>query len=186
MARRPNPIPPGPDTHLRISFQIDFRERKNSPLHYLATLDGHGDRPRELLRLALLGKKTETEMMAITEMTHNQVLQRMKNTIERENVADQDQQREQEQELVSRHARIPQLPPQPAHQPQSSPLRGAEQPTRTQEDAPSSPTSAQAYSPPRATAPSASTKAAQTSKNQSEKGSTKEKRSRPAAVPMLA
>lgn len=60
MPRRPNPNPPAPDELLRISFLLDIR--REPELAYLRDMHGHGDRPRELLRLAILGQRAEAEM----------------------------------------------------------------------------------------------------------------------------
>ena len=53
------------DDTIRISFILNVKH--NPDLAYLMSLEGHGDRPRELVRLAAVGARNEAQMREITE-----------------------------------------------------------------------------------------------------------------------
>jgi len=64
MSRAQNPDTNDEDT-IRISFLLNVR--REPELAYLLTLEGHGDRPRELLRLAKIGYQAEREMQELSK-----------------------------------------------------------------------------------------------------------------------
>lgn len=76
MPRRPNPNPPGPDDQIRISFLLDVRE--GCELAFLRDLRGHGERPRELLRLAMIGLRAEAEMKEMMRTVHEANLKQLR------------------------------------------------------------------------------------------------------------
>lgn len=59
MPRKPNPKPTSPDQLLRISFMLDLD--RSPDFAFLKEFRGHGDRPRELVRLARLGMQLEQQ-----------------------------------------------------------------------------------------------------------------------------
>lgn len=65
MSRRPNPSPTPAEDQLRISFILDVVQTPE--LAHLKHVVGHGARPRELLRLAIMGMKYELETQALAE-----------------------------------------------------------------------------------------------------------------------
>lgn len=79
MPRRPSSNPPAPGDQIRISFLLD--RRREPELGYLFEMTGHGDRPRELLRLALLGLQYETEMKEMREVARRASLANLENFI---------------------------------------------------------------------------------------------------------
>ena len=65
MPRRPNPNAFKKNEQVRISFMLDFR--RHPELRYLAKRHGHGDRPRELMRLVQLGFETDQQIKQMVE-----------------------------------------------------------------------------------------------------------------------
>lgn len=72
MPRRPSPNPPGPGDQIRISFLLD--RRREPELAYIFDMEGHGDRPREILRLAQLGHQAEVEQREFVAAARRQSL----------------------------------------------------------------------------------------------------------------
>ena len=64
---------------IRISFQLDLTNRPE--FEVLRNMNGHGDRPRELLRLAKLGLEYEQKRSKIMERLHDSSLEGMSKSL---------------------------------------------------------------------------------------------------------
>src|SRR5690606_6011243 len=81
MPRNTDSTAPATDEQFRISFLLDIR--RYPELAYLRDLTGHGDRPRELMRLAVLGQRHEAEMQEIAELTRKASMAALRGTAAR-------------------------------------------------------------------------------------------------------
>ena len=57
---------------MRISFQLDLKH--NEDLAFLRDIHRHGDRPRELIRLAIKGRRREIELEQLSRAGHSFVM----------------------------------------------------------------------------------------------------------------
>lgn len=81
MPRNTDSTAPATDEQFRISFLLDIR--RYPELAYLRDLTGHGDRPREIMRLAVLGQRHEAEMQEIAELTRKASMAALRGTAAR-------------------------------------------------------------------------------------------------------
>ena len=112
MSRKPNPNPPSPDQQLRISFILDLT--RHDELQHLKKMTAYGERPRELLRLALRGLRAEREEQELSAAARMAGLASFGIPSSRQPMA--------AGEAPQQYLPHPQSQPQPAYQPPQQPV----------------------------------------------------------------